>query len=550
MRIKKQFIIRYFILVTIFLFCITSASYAQQKKYAIIKSNKENIKYFVNGKRNVWEIDPTLKPARLELYCDKEMNTVKFKTDVDSIQFNIKNKDTVRFAILLNGKDTAFTEVVGVKDLPDKISNTDKIYYLSLFWSEVKYNFINIDKINFDWDSLNHIYLNTVVNTKNDYEYYQELKKFAATLKDGHSEISAGYELTQYFDYIGLTFLDFNKKVYIVNINKNAGIDSTFLGAELIEVEGMPTKKYLEQNIFPFVSASTEQHLWMQGVHKLHLGLKTKPFIGKVKKTSGEIVKINLPRNGEQTRTDQDKWWGIMPVNTPNIVSFKWLKDSIALVEIRGFYPENLVIKQFDNYISSINKAKGLIIDIRNNGGGSTIAANHIISCLLKGKYFLGMGSQTRVNDGVKKANGNWIPEWSDFYKNRAIAYEKPDTVYIADSIKRIKIPTVILISRFTFSAAEDFLITLYEIPERPLFIGEPTGGSTGSPLFVPDLPGGGSFRICTRRVCFPYSNKPFVNEGIKPDILIYPTIQDYMNRKDVVLDKGVEQIEKEIKKK
>ena len=83
-----------------------------------------------------------------------------------------------------------------------------------------------------------------------------------------------------------------------------------------------------------------------------------------------------------------------------------------------------------------------------------------------------------------------------------------------------------VLISERTCSAAEDFLITIKERKDRPVFIGRPTMGSTGAPLVLDKFPENGFAKVCTRRVLFPYSMQPF-NEGIVPDILVEYTLDE-----------------------
>jgi C-terminal processing protease CtpA/Prc len=141
-------------------------------------------------------------------------------------------------------------------------------------------------------------------------------------------------------------------------------------------------------------------------------------------------------------------------------------------------------------------------------------------------------------------------PEWVQYQTilNAITLYEKPDTIFISDSLKRISCPTAILIGRYTFSAAEDFLVNIFEVPDRPLLIGEPTGGSTGSPLVVQGLPGGGYARICTRRICFPISEKRFVNSGIKPDIEVKQTIEDFLHSRDMALERAIKELKTAIK--
>lgn len=93
-----------------------------------------------------------------------------------------------------------------------------------------------------------------------------------------------------------------------------------------------------------------------------------------------------------------------------------------------------------------------------------------------------------------------------------------------------------------------DFLVNIYEVPGRPLMIGVESGGSTGSPLVVDGLPGDGYARICTRRICYPYSGKPFVNAGVKPDIEVENSIDDYLSGRDAILERAVAELEKSLK--
>ena len=54
----------------------------------------------------------------------------------------------------------------------------DKIYGLSLLWSELKYNFVNIDRLGFDLDSLYRETMKRVIDTKDDVSYYKSLIAF------------------------------------------------------------------------------------------------------------------------------------------------------------------------------------------------------------------------------------------------------------------------------------------------------------------------------------------------------------------------------------
>lgn len=103
--------------------------------------------------------------------------------------------------------------------------------------------------------------------------------------------------------------------------------------------------------------------------------------------------------------------------------------------------------------------------------------------------------------------------------------------------------PVAVLIDNNSFSACEDFLINIYEMPDRPVLIGEETAGSTGAPLVV-ELPHEAVARICTLRPLFPYSMKPFAGKGIIPDIEVVPTLEEILGGKDIVIDKALQYIQ------
>ena len=71
----------------------------------------------------------------------------------------------------------------------NEISNEEKVFGLSKLWSEVKYNFANFDISKINWDSTYRVYIPKVLATNTTEEYYKELIKMMALLKDGHSNV-------------------------------------------------------------------------------------------------------------------------------------------------------------------------------------------------------------------------------------------------------------------------------------------------------------------------------------------------------------------------
>ncbi len=421
--------------------------------------------------------------------------------------------------------------------LPNIIPLEKKLFYASKLYSEIVYNFAGIDKIS-NIDSLYEETIGEIINSTDDYNYYKVLKKFLASLNDGHTEVVMPNDYRKFCDYppIQIVYLDSSFYVYST---KEIFKDSIQVGDEVLEVNHLPIKEYLNKYVSPFISASTKASKLNFSVYAMHYDLDTIPFIVKVKRrTSGTTSVVHFKRDGEK------KWKGIKSAILVDLfekfIDFKIVDGNYGYLAVNSF--QDFVKKDLISALNKIDttKLKGLVIDLRMNGGGSTGVGMLLLSHIITNKFYLTYGYETRVNEGVKRALGIGYEKYKKYYNNLSYQYYPPDTVVIPDSVKKISCPMVILIGPHTYSAAEDFLMMLYEIPQRPILVGEETGGSTGAPLVV-ELTSDGYARICTRRQIFPVSGKRFANSGITPDFEVHPTITDLLNKKDVVLDKALE---------
>ena len=105
--------------------------------------------------------------------------------------------------------------------------------------------------------------------------------------------------------------------------------------------------------------------------------------------------------------------------------------------------------------------------------------------------------------------------------------------------------PVVVLIGPETNSAAEDFVVPLHAAA-RATIVGQKSRGSTGQPLQFSFLDGKIGGRVCTKRDQYP-DGREFVGVGIIPDVEINPTVEDIVNDRDVVLEKGIQILKEKI---
>jgi len=441
-----------------------------------------------------------------------------------------------------------FYTVSANAQMPKTLSAADKVYGLSKFWQEVNYNFIYLDKVNRRaWDSSFRALIPIVQQTENDYQYYRELQKFCALLKDGHTNVymqqSAAYEtMTTMFGEYRFFIENIDGKAIIVRTNLSKK-DEVPLGSEVIEVNGMPTRSYINEQVAPYISSSTDYVLEDWSINRLLQGLPGDSFHISIKRPKGDVIKLNLAH----TRTTEKEVYPDFEKDR-ELLDFKWYDGQVAYVALNSF-GDPKIDTLFTNILPELYKAKSLIIDLRYNGGGSTNVGSEIMQYLTHDKVLYGSRYMSRQHIPSFKAWGKYTKaadtlnnEWQ---KKSMLSYldqyyyhfdYSPDTIKL--NAPRIVVPTVILLGHNTASAAEDFLI-FADNQKHMTKIGTNSFGSTGQPYLF-DLPGGGLARVCTKKDTYP-DGREFVGYGIKPDIEVKQTLSDYIQKRDPVLLKALE---------
>ena len=419
--------------------------------------------------------------------------------------------------------------------IPNELSNEDKIFGLSKFWQEVNYNYIYYNNINqSEWNQLYKQYIREVQETENDYEYYRLLQKFCAYLKDGHTNVWSPKAIrdsvfhTDFGEYrLFLTHVEGKAIITRVNQSKKKEIP---IGTEVVSVNRMKPQKYIDDYVKPYISSSTDyirQDLAVKYMLKGYVGTK---YELELKLPNGKVKSLTVTNSKSKEKE-------VYPAFENNeLIEIKWYENEIAYVALNSF--SNWEISStFSERAPELKKAKALIIDLRNNGGGNSRIGKVILHRLTNDTIFYGPKTQSRLHIPTLKA-------WKQDKYYHDFPY-RPDTLGIGDRNllrnNRIVVPTAILIGHGTASAAEDFLIYA-DKQEHMVKIGELTNGSTGQPLMF-NLPTGGIARVCTKKDTYP-DGRAFVGVGIQPDIEVSKKISDYIAHKDPVLEKAIEYLQ------
>lgn len=352
------------------------------------------------------------------------------------------------------------------------------------------------------------------------YAYYRELQAFISRLQDGHSTlVLRSTSIRDRFQArAGLSTAYVEGRVFVRDVFdpalRAAGIRS---GWELLTIDGEPVSAYAERELRPYTSASTPQDLHSQMYERSLLqGALEKPLnIGFSDPRGKEhVVKVGRMPSKEYTATRKE----------PPPFEWKLLPGNVAQVTLRSF-SDNTAADQFEAAFDQISRADAIIFDLRDNGGGNSNVGYRILS-LLTDRPFQTSAWRTPDYKPVLRA---WSISPRDF---NAGAGEWPH-----DGKRHYGKPVLVLTSARTYSAAEDFVVA-FDAMHRGRIVGEPTGGSTGSPMMF-NLPGGVVALICSKRDTYP-DGKEFVGVGVMPQVQVRPNVADYRAGRDTVLEAAV----------
>ena len=198
-------------------------------------------------------------------------------------------------------------------------------------------------------------------------------------------------------------------------------------------------------------------------------------------------------------------------------MSYRILDDNIGYIRYDSF---QLPVGEggLDDALSYMALCRGLIIDIRNNGGGNLTTAERLAGRFVQEKTLVSY-MQHKTGTGHH-----------DFSSLEA-RYLEPS------SNLRWHKPVCVLTNRSVFSAANDFAVMMHALPNVKL-VGDRTGGGSGLPMSS-SLPNGWSVRFSA---CPMYDrNKQHTEFGIDPDIPAALTDEATAQGIDLIIEKARE---------
>ncbi|WP_436489154.1 S41 family peptidase [Chitinophaga sp. ARDCPP14] len=184
-------------------------------------------------------------------------------------------------------------------------------------------------------------------------------------------------------------------------------------------------------------------------------------------------------------------------------------------------FGEELTLADIDRVFEKLADVEGLIIDVRDNGGGGSLKVDRIVEKLLPEKMLL-------KYDIYKRGPGH-----DDFLPPEA-KYLAPRHPVLAGK------PLLILTNRRCFSSCNDFVLYMSELPNA-VIIGDQTGGGSGTP-FDYELPNGWVLKYAASMAVSVEGTN--IEGGIAPDHFVSNSLDDESNGRDAIFKFALEHLQ------
>lgn len=200
-------------------------------------------------------------------------------------------------------------------------------------------------------------------------------------------------------------------------------------------------------------------------------------------------------------------------------IMYKRIQNEVAYM----YYPSfatTISETSLDYILAILANSRGLILDIRDNGGGNLTNINTLVGRFIDEKFTGGY---------IMHKTG---PGHNDFSEPYPMEYEPAEE-------GRIKWhgPVVVLTNRSCFSAANNFVSVMKELPNVTI-VGSTTGGGGGLP-FTSELPVGWGIRFSACPILD--ANKNQIEFGISPDFYVQAPDEELAEGKDAILEFAID---------
>ena len=303
-------------------------------------------------------------------------------------------------------------------------------------------------------------------------ELYQKVAPLVASVGDGHTSLT--------FPFNDVFRKETPRFPLMVSVNSN---DSTITtrgalfgvpeGVKIVSINGIGSKeiiqsmmKYVsgERTFFKLTCVNSDFLAWF---HMLYRANEYKiEYLENGKLTTKRLRSVSVI----EKRNEMSK--GLKEVEINNSVHYDILNKKAALMNIPSFRSANDIAKVCQTMVADLNRKRieNLIIDVRDNGGGTSMAVDTLLTYIANKPFMQYEKVWAKITPTTQTMTRR------PYNKGCFFGVNEEKIQPISDETKRFKGKVWVLMNHHTFSAAASFVWTIKAFKIGTL-VGEEAGG-------------------------------------------------------------------------
>ncbi|MFN2453500.1 MAG: S41 family peptidase [Pyrinomonadaceae bacterium] len=363
-----------------------------------------------------------------------------------------------------------------------------------------------------DWPTQRTMFREAAAGAANSAELYAILRRMIGTLRDAHTRVYAPFEK---FDWrrpraisVGVSVREVAGEAVVTNVERDSEASRAGLraGDTILRVDDESALAVFARRLRESANSSTPRAARLRAISGLFDG------------AAGSSVKVRwLDSKGREREAVLRREWRTRTQD----LRVKRLSEGYAVIEFDAF--TEAAAKDFARLMAgSLRASRGLVIDLRNNGGGEAEAMTEMASMFLPA--------------------GNSLGRFTDRTGRAAFApHTRSALLLSADKVALFRAPLVILTGERTSSAAEIFASALREA-HRAVLIGTQTCGCVLAIRRHHALPDGGELYVSEMDYRTALGAR-LEGTGVIPDEEIQTAKKDLREHRDRAMERALEQL-------
>jgi carboxyl-terminal processing protease len=383
-------------------------------------------------------------------------------------------------------------------------------------WRTIRERYYDPELHGVDWEDLRARLRPLAAEAASEIEFYSVLRRLTSRLRDAHTRV---FSPDERFDWqrptyvsVGLSLREIGGEIIVAAVERGGEAERAGVraGDALLSIEGEPVAAVFARRLTEEVGTSTDSAARQQAAARLFKGARD------------TFVTAVFARDGVRAEARSVRLRRVLQSRPPALSVQKI--EGFPVVTFNMFVPEIASELMRALRRGELRGARGLVIDLRDNGGGHAETMTDIASAFLP--------------------QGTNLGEFTDREGRVSSAPQtRAAMLFAADTVAEFRGAVIVLTSTRTASAAEILAAALQET-HRARVIGENTCGCVLAIRRRHTLPDGGLLDISEMDFRTALRTR-LEGRGITPDEFVTPTRRDLRDGRDVALSHALALLKK-----